>query len=60
MSTPDEIQQMLEDVEKQCHLLTDWECEFIDSISYQLGKGRGLSDKQDETLEKIWNRVTSS
>ena len=56
MSTADEIEQMLADCEARESRLTDWERGFIDSIRHSLE--RGLTVKQDETLERIWNRVT--
>ena len=41
----------------RCNDLTDWEDEFIDSISQQLLDGRDyLSDRQDEVLERIANK----
>ena len=58
MSDLDEIQSMLDDCEKRSEKLSDWEIEFIDSISNQLGRGRGLTEKQEQTLERIWNKVT--
>ncbi len=58
MSKSDEIQTMLDDCEKRSEKLSDWECEFIDSISDQLGRGRGLSEKQEQILERIWEKVT--
>ncbi len=59
MSTHSEIVTMIEDCEQRSSKLTNWELEFIDSISKQVGDGNGLSQKQDETLERIWDRVTS-
>lgn len=56
MSTPDEISQMIKDVEARESKLTDWERQFIDSISRQ---EQPLSNRQDARLEDIWNRVTS-
>jgi hypothetical protein len=39
--------------------LTDWEVEFVESLSVQRtnwdANGRGPSDRQFETLERIWN-----
>lgn len=58
MSSSDEIQTMLDDCEKRSEKLSNWECEFIDSISDQLGRGRGLSEKQEQILERIWEKVT--
>ena len=58
MSTPDEVTQMLSDCEARESKLSDWEAGFIDSISAQIGRGGSLTQKQDETLSKIWERVT--
>jgi hypothetical protein len=33
--------------------LTDWEADFINSISYQFEKNKDLSDEQIEIMEKI-------
>ena len=37
--------------------LTDWEANFLDSISEQLDGGRRLTDRQFEVLEKIADEV---
>jgi len=37
--------------------LSQWEAEFVESIDSRLGDGRSLTDKQAETLEKIWDRI---
>lgn len=58
MSTPDEIEQMLIDIEARDTRLSDREREFIDDISTQLRRGSVLTEKQDGWLERIWNRVT--
>lgn len=58
MSTADEIQSMVDDCEKRSEKLSEWEAGFIDSVSVQLGRGNSLTAKQDETLTKIWERVT--
>lgn len=59
MSTTDEINAMLGDVEARESKLSDRERGFIDSISVQLAAGKTLTPKQDQWLETIWNRVTS-
>jgi len=58
MAEHDEHQQMVDDCEKRESKLTDWERTFVDSISDQLTKGRRLSEKQAELLDRIWERVT--
>ena len=54
----DDISQMIEDCEARYTKLSEWEQQFIDSISKQLEHGRSLTDKQRERLEQIWERVT--
>ena len=58
MTVADEIAVMIEDCEKRSAKLSDWEVTFIDSLSTQVGRGRSLTDKQIETLQSIWDRVT--
>ena len=58
MSQHDEHVKMIEDCEKRESKLSEWEQSFIDSLSTQIGRGRSLSNKQVETLARIWERVT--
>ncbi len=39
--------------------LTDWESNFVDSISNQLDNGRQLTKPQAEILERIYSEKTS-
>lgn len=57
-SKPDEHRQMVTDCEDRESKLSDWERGFIDSIGRQLDAGRSLTDKQAESLDRIWERVT--
>ena len=50
---------MVEDCEMRDSRLTDWERGFLDSISKRLENEQGLSERQIETLENIWERVTA-
>jgi hypothetical protein len=52
-----EILIMIEDCEKRESKLSNWEASFIDSIVMQLSKGSSLSEKQEETLCNIWEKV---
>ena len=54
----DEYQKMIDDCEKRESRISEWEQGFVDSVGSQLGRGRHLSQRQIETLEKIWERVT--
>ena len=59
MSTDrDEHMTMIDDCEKRESKLSDWERSFVDSISMQLSNGGALTDKQAETLDAIWERIT--
>lgn len=58
MNDHDDNVQMVKDCEQRESKLTDWERQFVDSIGRQLADGRRLTDRQAETLESTWNRVT--
>ena len=55
----DDCDQMIEDCENRESRLSPWEATFIDSIQKQKGDGKRLTDKQIETLNEIWERVTA-
>lgn len=54
-----EYLQQVEDCEARSERLTDWEATFIDSLSNQLSKGRGLTERQSEILDRIWDKATT-
>jgi hypothetical protein len=54
----DDVETLLEDIEKREGKLTDWERQFVDSVSVQLGRGHFLSDRQVAIVNQIWERVT--
>ena len=56
--TNEEADQLIADCENRESRLSDWERQFIDSVSQQRGNGRHLSERQAETLETIWNKAT--
>ena len=58
MTDVDDITQMIEDCEQRQSKLSEWEQNFIDSISHQLGCGHNLTEKQVETLGRIWEKAT--
>ena len=58
MSTTDEHLQMVTDCEARESRLSEWERDFIDSIRRQLDRGRALTERQAETLDRIWNKAT--
>ncbi len=51
--------QMIEDCELRESRLSNWEANFIDSISRQLAEGRNLTLNQSNTLDEIWERATA-
>ena len=36
--------------------LTDWECDFINSIDEQLGEGLPMTQRQVITLSDLWHK----
>lgn len=49
---------MIEDCEKRQSKLTEWEVGFIDSIRKRIDDDLPLTEKQEEKLNAIWERVT--
>lgn len=58
MNNHDEHVTMIQDCENRESKLTDWERTFIDSLQAQVAAGRSLTERQAETLDSIWERVT--
>ena len=54
----DEYQTMIADCQNRESQLTEWEVNFLSSISDQLDDDRVLSAKQVDKLNAIWERVT--
>lgn len=54
----DEVLEQIGDCETRSKKLSDWELNFIDSISQQLTRTGSLSEKQLEILDRIWEKVT--
>jgi hypothetical protein len=55
----DEYDSMLRDCAARSATLTQWERNFVESLQHRLARGGSLTPKQCETLDKIWERVTS-
>lgn len=45
-------------VEDGSYELTDWEEGFLKSVKRLVSEGMKISDKQDQVLERIWNKAT--
>jgi len=58
MSRKEEWLEMIDDCEARESRLTEWETNFIESISDRLATGSDLTPKQDETLNNIWEKAT--
>lgn len=54
-----EYAHMLDDCEKRESRMTEWEQQFCDSLSKQIGNGRTPTARQIETLDRIWEKVTA-
>lgn len=55
----DDAEQMISDCENRDRWLTEWEQEFLTSLRQRVASGRESSERQDEILNRIWNKVTS-
>lgn len=59
MSTDTEEQRILiNDCLNRISKLTDWESRFMANIRIRLEANIPLTEKQDELLNEIWERVT--
>lgn len=56
--TASEHMTLIEDCERNCLDMSEWECDFVDSIKNQMEKGMRLTEKQVAILERIWSNVT--
>lgn len=59
-STPEETGQMIKDCQKRESRMTEWECNFIESIDEQFSRNGSLSPKQLQILDNIWEKVTAN
>lgn len=50
--------QIISDCEDRESKLTDWETTFLDSLRNRIERGFFLTEKQEETLEKVWFKCT--
>ncbi len=57
--TPELIQHMFDELNAPVKELTDWEYNFLASISDQFSNRGTLSDKQFEILERIYAEKTA-
>ncbi|NNM65942.1 MAG: hypothetical protein HKL99_15285 [Burkholderiales bacterium] len=55
----DEYMVLVRDCELRESRLTEWERGFVESIRTRLDAGAGLTMKQTETLDGIWERITA-
>jgi hypothetical protein len=49
---------LLDDCEQRSARLTEWEATFVDSLRKQIAEGRRPSQKQIDTLDRIWESAT--
>ena len=50
-------EQMIQNCEYNQDQLTDWELGFVDSVSYRLGLGKCLTERQAKKLEELYARL---
>jgi hypothetical protein len=53
-----EIDQLIADCERRDDKLSEWEQGFIQSVRELFDRRGSLSDKQLETLNNIWEKIT--
>jgi len=51
--------KMINDCEQRESRLSEWDCNFIESIRDRLEQEKSLSSKQIEKLDEIWEKATS-
>jgi hypothetical protein len=57
ITNPEDIPDMISElIDYPQSKLSEWEREFLTNISFKVDKGWSLSDKQQETLKKIYQR----
>ena len=55
MRQPKEVlQQWVEAIQAEGRGVTEWEGKFVQSCAEVLDEGRGLSEKQEEILERVY------
>lgn len=54
----DEYVTLLTDCEERSNRLTDWECQFVDSLQRQIVNGHRPTEKQAARLNAIWEKAT--
>lgn len=52
--TPEMIEHFLKELQMPAKTLTNWELQFLESISNQFDERGSLTDRQFEILEKIY------
>ena len=54
----DDCREMIDDCSDRESQMSEWECDFIESIDEQLYDTKSLSTKQIDVLNRIWEKVT--
>jgi|HubBroStandDraft_5_1064220.scaffolds.fasta_scaffold97596_4 hypothetical protein len=55
----DETETLILDCKMRYKKLNSWENDFIDSIEQQYRTKKFLTQNQEETLNKLWEKATS-
>ncbi len=58
LTSQDELEIMLTDIQKRESKLSDWELGFISATTPLIEAKTGLSEGRDRAFTAIWNRVT--
>lgn len=54
----DEYVRMIDDCMQRESKCSEWEQNFLDSLSNQISRGRFPTEKQIAVLDRVWERVT--
>lgn len=55
----DEYLIMIHDCELRESRLTNWECQFLDSLRHQIERDFRPTEKQLNMLDKLWRQATA-
>ena len=52
-----EVKEIVEDLKDMIEKMNNWEQEFIQNVDERLSNGIGLTDRQIEIVNQIWDKV---
>ena len=52
-----EVKEIVEDLKDMTEKMNNWEQEFLQNVDERLSNGIGLTDRQIEIVNQIWDKV---